>query len=191
MIPIGYMYKRVSQRPDWIKTGNINDIFSVSSCISENFSDYINYWQHNGYWLFDSPAIMESLAREHFIALNGLRLFYYEVYKEEYNDSENEWKAITPEASFTTNVLAPKTKTLEGFDVTSFYAHTSPECSPLSCNSLAETVSTNQHCLFRTFDEARDAIEKGLFKNSEPGPYRIIAVYSINESHTNLTPNIN
>jgi len=68
---------------------------------------------------------------------------------------------------------------LEGFDVTSFVVHTSPECSPLSCNSLAEKIPTNRHCLFNTFDEAKSAIDNGMFAGAEPGPYRIIAVYSV------------
>lgn len=182
MRPIGYMYKRVSQRPDWIKTDNVSDIFSLSGCISEDFADYINYWRHNGYWLFDSPQIIEALAKEHSIPLDGLRLFYYEAHEEEFNDAEGAWVPFAPEASFTTNIKEPKSKNLEGFDVTNFTVHTSPECSPLSCNSLAEKIPTNQHCLFTTYEEARNAIELGSFENSEPGPYRIIAVYTVEKS---------
>jgi hypothetical protein len=72
-------------------------------------------------------------------------------------------------------------KALEGFDVTTFAAGTSPECSPLSCNGLAGSLSTNKHCLFGTFDEAKDALEKGDFLNCERGPYRIVAVYSVTQ----------
>ena len=68
---------------------------------------------------------------------------------------------------------------IEGFDVTTFSGHNEPECSPLSCNALATDISVNQHCLFNTFAEAKAAIERGFFKNSEPGPYRIFAVYTI------------
>jgi hypothetical protein len=42
-----------------------------------------------------------------------------------------------PAAAFVTQVREPGERVLEGFDVVSFYAETSPECSPLSCNSLA------------------------------------------------------
>lgn len=45
-------------------------------------------------------------------------------------------------------------------------------------NSIAEELPTNVHCLFASFDEAQIAIEKGAFKDCEPGPYRILSVYS-------------
>ena len=181
MLPIGYLYKRVAQRPDWLNVENVEDIFSLSGCISENFADYINYWRHNGFWLFDSSAIMEYLAKEYSINLDGLRLFYYEAYEEQYDDDKDQWESYLPETTFVTNIQQPQNKKLEGFDVTNFCARTSPECSPLSCNSLAETIPTNHHCLFHTFEEAKNAIGQSLFEKAEPGPYRIIAVYSINE----------
>ena len=68
-----------------------------------------------------------------------------------------------------------------------FTAHTSPECSSLSCNSLATTIPVNQHCLFNTFKEAQSAIEQGFFENSEPGPYRIFAVNTVGAGLTNYS----
>lgn len=177
-----YLYKRVAARPDWIRVEPVDDIYSLSGCVSEVFADYINYWRHNGYWLFDSPRVIEDLAKENGIPLEDLQLFFYEVYEMEYNDSEKRWQSFGPEESFRTNVQPPEHRRLEGFDVTTFSVHTLPECSPLSCNSLAETIRTNRHCLFETFDEARRALETGMFDNSEPGPFRITAVYSVEAS---------
>jgi hypothetical protein len=51
--------------------------------------------------------------------------------------------------------------------------------SPLSRNGVAAEVETNQHCLFRTLDEALAALASGAFNECEPGPYRIYAVYSV------------
>ena len=182
MRPLGYLYKHVAARPGWIKARNVVDIYSLSGCVSQNFADYINYWKHNGFWLFDSPRAMESLAAEHTISLEGMKLFYYEAHELEFDGELRQWSSFEAEASFGTSVVEPAQKTLEGFDVTSFSAHTSPECSPLSCNACAETLSTNAHCLFSTFEEATHAIESGAFVGSEPGPYRIIAVYSTNDA---------
>lgn len=179
MTPIGYLYKRVASRPDWIGAEHVEDIYSLSGCVSEVFADYINYWRHNGYWLFDAPRVMEDLAKENGFSLGDLKLFFYEAYEMEYNDSDKQWQSFAPEDSFGTNVQSPEHRRLEGFDVTTFGVHTSPECSPLSCNSLSETIRTNRHCLFETFDEAKRAVETGLFDNSEPGPFRITAVYSV------------
>jgi hypothetical protein len=39
---------------------------------------------------------------------------------------------------------------------------TRPESSPLSWNSLTITIPVNQHCLFDTFDLARNAVEQRL-----------------------------
>ena len=60
MVPVGYMAQRVARRPEWLAAERVSDIYSVSSCASDYFADYIKYWKHNGYWLFDSPAIIPS-----------------------------------------------------------------------------------------------------------------------------------
>src|SRR5262245_54370308 len=182
MRPLGYLYKRVATRPPWLKAPHVTDIYSLSRCISEDFADYIDFWKHNGFWLFDSPAVITSLAAEHSISLEGMKLFYYEAYEQEFDEDKNVWSDFQPEPSFSTNVAVPSRKTLEGFAVTSFSVGTSPECSLLSCNACAETLPTNEHCLFQTFDEARQAIEAGPFQDCEPGPYRIIAVYSVQDA---------
>jgi len=177
MIPVGYMAKRVSVRPAWLQPARILDVYSVSGCISANFTDYVQYWKHNGYWLFDSPAIIREISRDHAIDLAGLQLFYYEVCGLEFDDLDG-WRGFAPEASFKTQVVAPAEKVLEGYDVVTYSAGTSAECSPLSCNALALEVETNPHCLLASVEDARRALEDGRFRDSEPGPYRIVAVYS-------------
>ena len=85
MIPAGYMAKRVSKKPDWLKASQVVDIFSLSGCASAYFADYIKYWKHNGYWLFDSPEIIRTIGREHSFQLEGTTLFYYEAYEKEFD----------------------------------------------------------------------------------------------------------
>lgn len=171
------MAKRVSKKPDWIRATQVVDIYSVSGCVSKDFADYINYWKHNGFWFFDSPEVIRAIAQKNSINLEGTSLFYYESHELEF-DGEN-WKTYAPELSFQTNVIVPSSKQLDGFDVVTFSCRTSPECSPLSCNGLAEKLPTNSHCLFGSFEEAEMSVKKGAFNNSEPGPYRIFSVYSI------------
>lgn len=182
MTPAGYMAKRVMTRPDWIKAPKVDDVYSVSGCVSENFADYIKYWRHNGYWFFDSPEIIKSLAHEHAIDLRDCSFLYYEVFEEEFNDEKEIWEPFRPDDSFKTSVAAPARKQLVGYDVVTFSVHTSPECSPLSCNNLAEAIETNRHCLFASFEEAKARIEGHDFDNSEPGPFRIFAVYIVGEA---------
>lgn len=182
MTPAGYMAKRVVRRPDWIQAPAVEDVYSVSGCVSEYFADYIEHWKHNGYWFFDSVETIESLAQEHSIPLKDCRIFYYEVFDQEFDGEKNKWQPFGPDDAFKTLVVPPARKRLEGYDVVTFSVHTSPECSPLSCNNLATTIQTNRHCLLTSFEDAKARIEAGSFENSEPGPFRIFAVYAIDEA---------
>jgi hypothetical protein len=177
MIPVGYMAKHVKAKPDWLQAPQVIEVYSVSNCQCENFADYIPFWKHNGYWFFDSPEIIKTVAKENSILLEGTSLFYYEAFEMEF-DGES-WHPFLPEASFPTNVVLPHQKELEGFDVVNFTAGTSPECSGLSCSSLATDLPTNAHCLFDSFDVAKANVSNGAFNESEPGPYRIFSVYSV------------
>jgi hypothetical protein len=179
MTPAGYMAKHVAADPDWIKADGVKDIYSISTCISDNFADYINYWRHNGYWLFDSPEIIRDIAREHSIDISNTKMFYYEVHELEYNEDEKIWMPFFPELSFETNVRHPETKILEGYDVVAFSFGSTPGCSPLSCNALANEIETNEHCLLPSFEKTKQLLGEGKFEKSEPGPYRIFAVYSV------------
>jgi len=179
MRPAGYLYKHVIPRPEWLKAPLVHDVRSLSGCISKPFADYVAYWKHNGFWLFDSPAVIDAIAAEASIDLSTLLLFYYELHELEFDEEADAWSALEPTADFPTAVVPPRTAELQGYDVTTFSCRTTPECSPLSCNALAETLPVNQHCLFETLDDAKLALERGAFDQSEPGPFRISAVYAV------------
>jgi hypothetical protein len=171
------MAKRVAKAPEWLQAPHVYDTYSLSGCVSEGFADYTNRWKHNGHWLFNSPDVIQEVSQAESSTLAGVLLFYYEVHEMEF-DGEN-WLPYRAEPSLPTNVVIPESKQLEGFDVVTFSARSSPECSPLSCNSLAKEVPVNEHCLLSSFDEALAALNRGVFNNSEPGPYRIFAVYTV------------
>jgi len=115
------------------------------------------------------------------IGPEGWTLFYYEAYEKEFDEEKREWLPFYPEQSFSTDVVVPKNKYLEGYDVVSFSSGTFPECSPLSCNRMSETIPVNNHCLLSSFEEGKKHLENGLFDgiHCEAGPYRIFAVYSV------------
>ena len=179
MIAVGYMAKRVAKKPDWLKTDQVDDIYSVSSCISHDFEDYINYWRHNGYWLFDSPEIIKEIARENSIDLSGTTMFYYEAYELQCYENDPEWEEFLPEESFPTNVAVRKEKTLMGYDIVSFSGGNAPECSYLFCNHMAEQIKVNRHCLLETLEEAIKLLNNKAFAGCEPGPCRIFAVHKV------------
>ena len=178
MISIGYMAKRVARRPDWLKAPEVKDIYSVSNCVSDDFIDYIKFWRHNGYWFFDNPQIIRQLSLENNVDLSALTFFYYELYEEEFDEKREQWLIFEP-SDLPTNVILPIKREIQGYDVVTFSAGTNPECSPLSCNDLASEIRTNAHCLLESFEEAKQNLESGKFDNSEPGPFRLFAVYTI------------
>lgn len=178
MTPAGFNAKKICLRPNWLKSEAVEDIWSVSNCMSEDFCDYIQHWKHNGYWLFNSLEDIRAVAAVEGVDLVGHEIFYYEVHEQQFDDENKVWESFDPDEAFTTDVAIPEDKQLEGFDVVSFCAHTDPECSPLSCNGMASSIAVNKHCLLANFEEAKFLMERGAFKNCEPGPYRIFAVYS-------------
>lgn len=182
MIAAGYMAKIVAPKPDWIKTKAATEIYSVSNCISKDFCDYIKHWKHNGYWLFNSPDVIAEVAKTDSIDLSIQKILYYELYEKQFDEKKQLWLPFEAEASLVTNVLIPASRQLLGFDVVSFNVQTSPECSPLSCNNLAESIDVNLHCLLNSIDDAKMLLERGAFDESEPGPFRIFAVYSCGSS---------
>ncbi|MGH7489969.1 MAG: hypothetical protein ACREMY_30835 [bacterium] len=179
MIPAGYIAKKVAPRPDRLGAARVEDIYSVSGCISKYFAPYIAYWKHNGYWLFDSIESIRSLATAHSIDIAACQFFYYEVFDLQWDEKTRQWQPFESDKAFETAVIPPTDKQLEGYDIVTFQARTSPECSPLSCNGLAQTTLTNRHCLMNSLEEAKQQVESGAFDESEPGPFRIFAVYTL------------
>jgi hypothetical protein len=177
MVPAGYMAKHVAECPDWLGAPAVAEVRSVSACISKDFADYIGWWRHNGYWLFDSPAVIKALAEAQGLDLAGTDLFYYEVHEAQFDAAAGRWVPFGPEPSLPLDVETPAVARLEGYDVVCFNAGTAPECSPLSCNGLAAEIATNAHCLLPALETARDLLAAGRFENCEPGPYRIFAVH--------------
>jgi len=177
MISLGYMAKRIpKERPDGLQAPGVVDVYSVSDCVNDTLADYSNGWEHNGFWMFDSPVAIQTAAVANEIDIQGAMLFFYEAYESEFDGHDR--LPILPEASFETQVLVPPTKHLQGFDVVTFCDGPNSH-SPLSCNGIAADVKTNQHCLFASLDEAVAALESDAFDQCEAGPYRIYAVYSV------------
>jgi hypothetical protein len=177
MVPAGYMAKKVSKVTKEMGL-NAVDIYSVAGCISEDFTEYIKYWKHNAYWFYDSPQIIQELAKESSLDLTGTKLFYYEIYPKEYCQGIG-FKDFKPNNEFQTNIVFPKSKIFEGYDVATFSCGSSAECSPLTCNGIAKNIKVNEHCLMLTLEDVVQSLTDGKFDNSEPGPFRVFAVYSL------------
>lgn len=184
MIPAGYLPKRICAAPGWFETkqSHIKDICSVSDCVNDNVVDPQKAWLHNSFGLANSPEILASLAIDSGADVEEAILFYYTAYEFELDSDgwifdASRWQARSPAASPTLSdaVRPPAKSTLIGYDVVVFGDFL--EHSPLSCNSVADQLPVNEHCLLNTLEEAVDAINSGAFGGScEDGAYTIFAV---------------
>lgn len=172
------MAKKIVDRPSWMKCEKVQQIWSVSGCVSPNFTNYINYWKHNGYWLFDNPKTILEIMKLEGLNFNEFQLFFYEVFEKQYCYFEKAWETFEPEATFETNVIIPRQKILVGFDIVTYYCGNAAEHSPLSCNSLADEVEVNSRCLMASLDAVTSIVTSELYEGCEEGPARLIAVYS-------------
>lgn len=96
--------------------------------------------------MFNSPTAIGSAAKSNNVDIVGARLFFYEAHEAEFDGSD--WLPVLPDESSEADVLIPSTRRLEGFDVVT--SRDGPHShSPLSCNSIAAVLKTNEHCLFK------------------------------------------
>ncbi len=180
---LGYFAKPTWKRPDWLKAPQVEEICSVSECMSRGDWDWINEWRHNGMWVFDSPDLAWSVVPESLRAQCGL--YAYRMFPFRYFLGQKVSSAI-PEV----NPMPLDGSFINlGYDLVSRECHTlvSPTCggqfdhSPLSCNHLAESVPTNRYCLLDTVEEAfalAPTLEvPGQPPRGEPGPYHIVEVW--------------
>lgn len=179
MIPAGYIAKKIAKRPDWLKSDSVEDIFSVSGCISQDFSDDSNHGKQNKYWFFDSPDIIQEILLKEGKGSDQFTMLYYELYEKEFNQKTKKWESCRGEESFGYSVKIPMNKSCMGYDIVAYSVGTSHECSLLSCNHLAEEIPVNKHCLVDTLEGAIHIVERLDDFKAEPGPYRIIGVYRV------------
>jgi len=173
MTPAGYMAKRISRRPDWLKAVNVEDVYSISSCVSEDFGDYISNWKHNGYWFFDSPEIIKNVAKENSIRLRG-RPFYYEAYEMEF-DGES-WFVMVAGDTIPDQCCSASRRHLEGFDAVSFSAGRIRNVHPCPATRLQKSFRYS-HCSFESFDDAKRNLDNGSFRDAEFAPTEYFRVF--------------
>ena len=170
---IGYFPKRTVPRPEWLQAPQVLEICSASCCISEAPDGWINQWRHNEQWLYDSPALALSLVPQE--VREQWDLYAFARYPIVFDEGEVMDDPILAEG------VEPLPDDFEflGFDAVSCSTGNSLECSPLSCNGVAEEWPTNQFCLFDSLEAALDGAKK--FSRSEigcePGPYCVVKVY--------------
>ena len=170
-ILIGYFPKRTAKTPTWLKNPIVEEICSVSCCISEDPDNWIEKWRHNEMGMYESPeaawSVVPDLDREKF------ELYAYRMLPIEFNDGAP--------APFNVPLfdLTPLdvTFTQLGYDVVSNSTGNWFECSPLSCNHMADSVDVNRHCLLDSVERAIELAKRCEAEGCEPGPYYLLEVF--------------
>lgn len=186
MTPAGYLLKRVASPPGWLSvdTNHVVDVCSVADCVNEDVVNVQEAWKHNGFGVANNPETIEALVESSNSDVCGAKLFYYSAYEQElesdgwiFDPSGWQPRSPAPSAGVQDDVKPPSGESLTqiGYDIVVFGDYL--EHSPLSCNSIAEQLPVNQHCLFDTLEEAVIAINRGAFGGGcEPGRYQIFSV---------------
>ena len=191
MLPAGYLLKRVVRPPGWLVTvpNDIKDVCSVSDCVNDNVVDVQKAWKHNSFGVANSPSALWALREEAGVDTSGAQLFYCTAYELELESDgwkfdATSWRPRSParSAGVEDAVEPPAGEgalSLVGYDVVVFGDYL--EHSPLSCNSAANEVQVNEHCLFPSLESAVEAINAGTFGGGcEEGAYTVFAVYMVN-----------
>lgn len=178
--PVGYMAKRI-KAADMLEPEHIREIYSVSSHISPYFmKNRFRLKEPNPYWLFNSPMEIQAEAENGGVDLEGAAALYYEAYSREFLEGACVWQNSKTDWNGLNRIAPPIEPVFRGFDAVTYCGGFDAECSPLSCNYMAHETpgAVNAHCLFDTFEAAVENLEKERIIG-EPGPYRLLAVYTV------------
>jgi len=171
MIDGGYLAKRVASRPDWLNAPAVREICSASDCISVAPAGWIEHWLHNEFGWFnracDALAVIPSDQQSRF------RLFAYRIYPQGFRAGARFDLALPDDVR--PDPIRPAFESL-GFDSVNKWAALGFECSPLSCNSMAGEMETNEYCLFDSLDAAVAGAIRFSVEQPEPGDYYVIEV---------------
>jgi hypothetical protein len=190
---LGYCRKELPAAPEWLGDPRVSRIASISQGVAERPEGWTDRWDFNAAGLYDTvgaaDAEVADLDRERF------RLFAFTMTPVRFDIHGGE-TTVTSEFVFGrtfTNLYAGHP--VEGFrrlgyDVVQRWAEWEPGCvepnslaagfgcSPLSCNRRSLDFDVTEHCLLRTWAEARRAaLDFATATNSEPGCYYVFGVY--------------
>ncbi len=178
--PVGYMAKRI-KAADMLEPKHIREIYSVSGHISPYFmKSRFRLKEPNPYCLFNSPAEIQAEAENGGVDLEGAAAFYYEAYSREFVEGACVWQSSETNWDGLKQIAPPVEPVFRGFDAVTYCGGNDAECSTLSCNYMAHETpdAVNAYCLFDTFETAVENLEKERII-AEPGPYRLLAVYTV------------
>jgi len=165
---VGYLAKTVEPRPDWLRAPGVLDICSVSDCISKTPGDPLRAGRQNAFGFCDSLDEARSVIPAEDQRID---LFAFEFLPLRGMDGRLDAAALAGVAG-----TVPPDFEFLGYDIVTRSGGTAVECSPLSCNRVAETIPTNSHCLVDGEEQALKALAviSAPGYGAEPGPYYLV-----------------
>ena len=167
---IGYISKPVAAPPADFAPHGLREIASVSNCIVGRPDGWLTLWRHNDWFVYDSPELAREIARE--CGAYDWPVLAYLVYPVEFRPEGEVPISVQSAAS-----PMPASFQLLGWDVANRLFAPDFECSPLSCNGLAQTVPVNEFCLVESEQEAIDLARRCAREQPEPGTYFVVEVW--------------
>lgn len=167
---VGYFPKSSVVPPPWMAELGIREVASVSQCISGGPEGWMQAWKHNPWGFFDSPDLAWSVVPKHDRA--DFQLYAYRAHALDLLGNERPVRASDGDVQGLPESFVPI-----GYDVVSRSSGGFFECSPLSCNHLAQEIATNAYCLIEARDQATDLALRADTLQCEPGPYYVLEVF--------------
>ena len=165
----GFFPKRTQRRPEWLHATIVEEVCSVSECISAGPKDWIENWLHNALGFYDSESLAWQVVGPD---RAGFHMYGLRIYPLQFDHG-----AMRPWVSPVQLDLDLAEFDLLGLDVVSRSVADNFECSAMSCNNGADEFPVNRFCLIddpATAYEACAAVSEGEY---EPGPYYLLQVY--------------
>ncbi|MDM8006186.1 MAG: hypothetical protein QUV05_08585 [Phycisphaerae bacterium] len=171
---IGYFPKRTTGHTHWINNPVVEEVCSVSECLSEGPPNWIDKWKHNDRWVYDTEEMAWSVIDDDRKAYD---MYAYKMFPIVFDGAKEEPWAIGSTARGDLSGYQ-----FLGFDIVNRTCDSTFECSPLSCNGGFNQYPVNRHCLIDDLEDAwricreiaTEAEEQGSW---EPGPYYLVAVH--------------
>jgi hypothetical protein len=172
---IGYFPKKTMGRNEWFRNSRVEEVCSVSNCMSEAPEDRINQWKHNAWSLYDTEDIAWGIIRDEPARYD---MYAFKLFPFMFDGGAGLAVSVEPTAT-------PQLVDYDflGYDPVSREADTIEfGHSALSCNKGFEEYPVNRFCLLDDLEDswritaeiAKAAKEKGSW---EPGPYYLCEVY--------------
>ena len=157
-----------------LKQPGIEEICSVSECMSQGPKNWVERWRHNTMtWLYDTEAAAVQMTVGE---VGRCDLYAYRVFPVLFDGADE-----TPVPMPVVDEPSLGDYEFLGYDVVENIIGGPGGCSPLSCNGGCEVFRVNRYCLLDDLDYAwetcaRIATEAAQEGAWEPGPYYLVEV---------------